>query len=60
MTGSGQLKGRRIAVLVADGFERVELSVPLAALRAESAKVEIVHCARAASAASTCTSPRRA
>jgi protease I len=42
MTGSAQLRGRRIAVLAADGFERVELSVPLAALRAESAKVEIV------------------
>jgi protease I len=42
MTSRGQLKGRRIAVLAADGFERVELSVPVAALRAEGARVEIV------------------
>jgi protease I len=42
MTGGGQLEGRRIAVLAADGFERVELSVPVAALRAEGAEVEIV------------------
>jgi protease I len=37
-----QLKGRRIAVLAADGFEKVELSVPVAALRAEGAYVDIV------------------
>ncbi|MFL6661066.1 MAG: type 1 glutamine amidotransferase domain-containing protein [Rhizobacter sp.] len=37
-----QLKGRRIAVLAADGFERVELSVPVAALRAAGAEVDIV------------------
>src|SRR5690349_7923746 len=42
MTGGRQLKGRRIAVLAADGFERVELSVPVAALRVEGADVEIV------------------
>jgi protease I len=42
MTRGRQLKGRRIAVLAADGFERVELSVPVAALRAEGAEVEIV------------------
>jgi hypothetical protein len=42
VSGGIQLKGRRIAVLAADGFERVELSVPVAALRAEGAKVEIV------------------
>jgi protease I len=42
MTEGRQLKGRRIAVLAADGFERVELSVPVAALRAEGARVEIV------------------
>ncbi len=29
-----KLKGRRIAVLVADGFEKVELTVPVKALRA--------------------------
>ncbi|NUZ04665.1 type 1 glutamine amidotransferase domain-containing protein [Piscinibacter koreensis] len=42
MTSHRQLKGRRVAVLAADGFERVELSVPVAALRAEGAEVEIV------------------
>jgi protease I len=39
---AGQLKGRRIAVLAADGFERVELSVPVAALNVAGAEVEIV------------------
>jgi len=42
MHGGRQLKGRRIAVLAADGFERVELSMPVAALRAEGADVDIV------------------
>ncbi|UUX97233.1 type 1 glutamine amidotransferase domain-containing protein [Aquabacterium sp. J223] len=42
MTGGQELKGRRVAVLAADGFERVELSVPVAALRAQGARVEIV------------------
>jgi protease I len=37
-----RLKGRRIAVLAADGFEKVELVVPVRALRAAGAKVEIV------------------
>jgi protease I len=37
-----RLDGRRIAVLAADGFEKVELTVPVAALRAEGAQVEIV------------------
>src|SRR4051812_22423817 len=41
MTSGRQLKGRRIAVLAADGFEEVELAVPVAALRAEGAEVEI-------------------
>jgi protease I len=36
------LKGRRIAVLAADGFEKVELTVPLHALRAAGAKVDVV------------------
>ncbi len=36
------LQGRRIAVLAADGFEKVELTVPLRALRAAGAKVEVV------------------
>src|SRR5436189_2374021 len=42
MTSGRQLKDRRIAVLAADGFEKVELSVPVAALRAEGADVDIV------------------
>ena len=36
------LKGRRIAVLAADGFEKVELVVPLRALKAAGAKVDVV------------------
>jgi protease I len=42
MNAGNQLHGRRIAVLAADGFEKVELSVPVAALRAEGADVDIV------------------
>ena len=42
MTGYRQLEGRRIAVLAVDGFEQVELTVPVAALRVEGADVEIV------------------
>ena len=37
-----KLKGRRVAVLAADGFEKVELTVPVAALRAMGASVDIV------------------
>jgi len=37
-----QLQGRRVAVLAADGFEKVELAVPVAALRAAGAEVDIV------------------
>jgi protease I len=36
------LKGRRVAVLAADGFEKVELTIPVAALKAAGAKVDIV------------------
>ena len=42
MTSSRRLQGRRIAVLAADGFEKVELSVPVAALRVAGAHVDIV------------------
>ena len=42
MSHSPSLKGRRIAVLAADGFEKVELTVPLRALRAAGAKVDVV------------------
>jgi len=42
MTLDRRLLGRRVAVLAADGFEKVELTVPIAALRAACADVEIV------------------
>jgi len=42
MFGRRKLKGRRIAVLAADGFEMVELAVPVAALRLAGAEVEII------------------
>lgn len=42
MRGRRRLEGRRIAALVADGFERVELVVPLRALRAAGATVDVV------------------
>ncbi len=42
MSSRRKLKGRRIAVLAADGFEKVELTVPLHALRAAGAKVDVV------------------
>ena len=38
----GVLTSRRIAVLATDGFEKVELTVPVGALRAAGAKVDIV------------------
>jgi protease I len=37
-----ELKGRRIAVLATDGFEKVELTIPVAALRSAGAKVDLV------------------
>jgi protease I len=37
-----KLAGRRIAVLAADGFEKVELTIPVKALRASGAIVDIV------------------
>lgn len=36
------LKGRRIAALASDGFEEVELSIPMKALRLAGAKVDVV------------------
>ncbi|WP_438017190.1 type 1 glutamine amidotransferase domain-containing protein [Sorangium sp. So ce315] len=36
------LAGKRIAALVADGFEQVELTVPMKALRAAGAEVDVV------------------
>src|SRR5436305_14826897 len=36
------LKGRRIAVLAADGFEKVEVTIPVTALQAAGAEVDLV------------------
>lgn len=36
------LQGRRIAVIAADGFEKIELTVPVAALKARGAEVDII------------------
>ena len=37
-----QLKGRRIAALAADGFEKVELTVPMRALQLAGAEVDVI------------------
>lgn len=37
-----RLTGQRIAVLVTDGFEQIELSEPVAALRGQGAEVDII------------------
>jgi protease I len=37
-----QLKGRKVAALAADGFEKVELVIPLRALKLAGAKVDVV------------------
>ena len=42
MTMQQRLKGRRIAVLAADGVEKVELSIPMKALKLAGAKVDVV------------------
>jgi protease I len=42
MSRTRRLSGRKIAVLAADGFEKVELVVPLRALQLAGAKVDIV------------------
>ena len=42
MTNRRPLKDRKIAVLAADGFEKVELIIPLRAMRLAGAKVDIV------------------
>jgi protease I len=42
MSKKRTLEGRRIAVLAADGFEKVELTVPVRALRTAGAKVDVV------------------
>jgi len=42
MNNDAQLQGKRIAVLAADGFEKVELTIPVEALRMAGADVDIV------------------
>jgi protease I len=42
MSDTRRLRGRRIAVLAADGYEKVELSVPLRVMQVAGAKVEII------------------
>ena len=42
MTAKRRLKGRTIAALAADGFEKVELVIPLRALKTAGAKVDVV------------------
>src|SRR3954449_11872104 len=42
MSSRRTLKGRRIAVLAADGFEKVELTVPRRPLRVGGARVDVV------------------
>ena len=37
-----KLEGKKVAILVADGFEQVELTEPMKALEAAGAKIEIV------------------
>jgi len=37
-----RLKGRRIAALAADGFEKVELVIPMKALQVAGAKVDVI------------------
>ncbi len=39
---AGQLEGKKIAIMATDGFEEVELTQPLEALRQAGAEVEIV------------------
>ena len=42
MAARRRLKGHRIAALAADGFEKVELVVPLRALKTAGAEVDVV------------------
>jgi protease I len=37
-----RLNGKRVAALAADGFEQIELTVPMKALRAEGAEVDVI------------------
>jgi len=47
-----RLKGRRIAALAADGFEKVELVVPMNALQAAGARVDVISLRRGTLSAS--------
>jgi protease I len=42
MNNDAQLEGKRIAVLAADGFEKVELTIPVKALKMAGAEVDII------------------
>ncbi len=42
MPNMRRLQGRRIAVLAADGFEKVELTIPMRALQLAGAKVDVI------------------
>jgi len=42
MNNEKSLKNRRIAILAADGFEKVELTIPMKALKAAGARVDII------------------
>ncbi len=42
MANTRKLHSRKIAVLAADGFEKAELSIPVKALRAAGAEVEVI------------------
>jgi putative intracellular protease/amidase len=39
---AGELNGRTVAILATDGFEQVELTEPVKALKEAGAKVEVV------------------
>jgi protease I len=42
MSDTQRLKGRRIAVLAADGFEKLELTIPVKALKLAGASVDVI------------------
>jgi deglycase len=44
MPNMRRLHGRRIAALAADGFEKVELTIPMRALQLAGAKVDVIPC----------------
>ena len=50
---ANELNGKRVAAIVADGFEQVELIEPRQALEAAGAEVEISRRSRAVRAAGT-------